>query len=494
MAELFPSRSHNAYNRYTQDLSNALYNRDWIYDPSYALASDAEIYAKIMRDPVAAHAIRFRQHLVAGVEWTIEPFSDAPADKQAAAIVKNVIDRISGFTDARIRLGGAIMKGSSYSFIAGRRKFMTVAGGSPQSWWIPTKLDDVDRRRFRLASRRDLDPGGLQWEIWSPVRREWDRVDHPEWFVRSVFDDCEDSLGYGRGLLDTLYYYQAAKARVLQSALSASERFGEGFLMAKIKGIRDPSGKPRRVAGGSNQTIADAWATQLKKHRARNILVMDAEDEVTMLTGNDQGWKLLQSMLSYTDIAQVTAVLGSSLSTMQSMNEVGSNAKAKTHEDSTETLVQADRERLGDDLTRDLVGAIWRYNQFAIRAQAGESANMPRFSLIQQKREDPVEAANIISTLLGSGVDLKSEEVYAKTGFSVPQDGDAIIEGTAGGAAGGLMLPPGFSQRLAGLSSSPVGILSRRDEDELRGIFHQAGFGDSYVRQPRDMALNGRAA
>ena len=74
---LFPTRSSEAYQRYVETFSDALFSRDWVYDPSYALAQDAEIYTKVLRDPVAAHAIRFRKHLVAGVEWHLEPASDS---------------------------------------------------------------------------------------------------------------------------------------------------------------------------------------------------------------------------------------------------------------------------------------------------------------------------------------------------------------------------------------------------------------------------------
>lgn len=473
---LFSSHSSVAYQQYAEELASAITSRDWVYDPSYALGSDREIYSKIMRDPVAAHAIRFRKHLVAGVEWQINPASDTPADKAAASIVKEILERLQGFTDARIRLASSIFRGSSYAFIEGKRQFLSIGGGVQQAWWTPTRLIDVDRRRFRLV--RDFDRQRLLWQLWSPLRHRWEVLEHPEWFVRSVFDDTEDSLGYGRGLLDTLYYYQASKARVLQDALAASERFGQGFLIAKIKGVRGDNMKPRRAKGGNNQTVADAWAVQLKKHRARNIMVMDAEDELELLTGFDQGWKLLANLLSYTDIAQVTAVLGSSLSTMQSMNEVGSNAKAKTHEDSTETLVQADRLRMGNDLSMGLVGAIWRYNRFAIAAQVGTMANMPHLTITQQKREDPTEAATVISTLLTSGVPLKKDEVYGKTGFTVPQDGDEVIEPTAAAPqmGGGLFLPPGFSQR-----RPDAGVLSDADQRELERVVAHASNGDPVV-------------
>ena len=84
---LFNTLSATAYQRYAYMLRDALMMRDWVYDPSFALASDWDIYQKVMRDPVAAHAIRYRKHMVAGTEWRIEPGSDKPADKRAAEMM-----------------------------------------------------------------------------------------------------------------------------------------------------------------------------------------------------------------------------------------------------------------------------------------------------------------------------------------------------------------------------------------------------------------------
>ena len=115
----FPSGSHTSYERYVQSLSDAIKNRDWIYDPSYSLHSDSEIYAKVLRDPVTAHAIRFRKHLVAGATIRVVAASERPADEAAAAVMEDLLGQIVGFTDARILLADAIFRGSAYAMILG---------------------------------------------------------------------------------------------------------------------------------------------------------------------------------------------------------------------------------------------------------------------------------------------------------------------------------------------------------------------------------------
>lgn len=426
MASQFDARTGQAREAYAQGLADALYG-PWIEDPSYALTSDEEVYEKIMRDPVAAHSIRYRKHLVAGQEWRVLPASEADADQRAATLFEEILDQVEGFDDARIRLASAIFKGSAYQFVEGTRRW-TVLDGIPGSWWVPTRLIDVDRRRFRLANDG--------WRFWSAVRRAWEPLEHPEWFVRSVFDDVESSLGYGRGLLDTLYRYQALKARTLQKAGSAVDRFAEGFLVAKVQGARD--GKTG-MKGPDRTTaqVAAKFIELLKRQRADNFMVIDAEDDLTMVNGVGEGWGMIEAMLGYLDTNQVMAVLGSTLATMQSLNEVGSNAKAKEHATSTEALVQADRRRLSDDLTRDLLGLIWNLNRYQIEAVA-PGARKPKFTLVQQQKEDPEAAAKVVQILLTSGVKLRSDEVYERTGFTPPGMGDEVIEPQPAPAA-----PPG---------------------------------------------------
>ncbi len=435
MPRFFSTGSATAYSDYVNALTDALRNRDWVYDPSFALDSDGEVYQKVLRDPVAAHSIRFRKHLVAGPEWRIEPASDSDQDKAAAEIVGELVSKIRGFTDARICLSEAIFRGSAYAFMAGQRRFASVASGQPMSWWVPERLIDVDRRRFRLI--RDPVLGQLVWQLWSVDRRAWEPLANPQWFVRSVFENTEDSLGYGRGMLDTLYFTQASKARLLQDGLMAAERFGQGFATIAIENLRGPDGKPAAGPDRSGTTVAQEWVREFAKHRSRHVMAHDKRDEVQVHTGLGEGWALVERLLVYLDNVQVTAVLGSTLPTIE--GDGGSRAMATVQENSTEALVQADRSRLGDDLTRDLIGLIWSLNALQIEAQVGPGAAMPSLRIDQRKLEDPQVNAGVVSTLTQAGVPLVAAEVYEKTGFTQPLPGDELIGSLAPEDLSGLL-------------------------------------------------------
>jgi len=143
-SSLFEEGADQAYWAYVQHLTAALKFRDHVYDPSHALASDADVYRKVMRAPIAAHAIRFRRHLAAGHRAVVEPATDSDDDKAAAEIVEELLGDLLGFTDARVRLADAIFRGSAYALICGERRMRSVGDDGPVlAWWAPTALVDA---------------------------------------------------------------------------------------------------------------------------------------------------------------------------------------------------------------------------------------------------------------------------------------------------------------------------------------------------------------
>lgn len=431
-------KSAEAYDTYGRDLSNALNLSGWVHDPSYALGQDPDVYSKVIRDPVVAHAIRYRQHLAAGLEWRLEPASEeSEADAKAVEIMHALLSCIEGFTDARIRQSKAIFRGSAYQFIQGRWEWRRVCreGGS---WWVPKALRDVDRRRFRLGPAPDK--SGLVWYFWSWVREIWEPLEHPEWLLRTVFDNSEDALGYGRGLLDTLFRFQALKSQKMQKLGRACGRAAGGIAIGKVSSTSERGGvKGGPTRGGDERAakLREVW----KRAEGDDMITIDADDEVSILTGLGEGWQIIMDAIGYFDVNSVTAVLGSSLATMQSTGDTGSYALAKEHGNSTETLSQADRARLSEDVTRDVLGLVWRLNYTAIQTMA-PGAEMPRFAIGQQKQDDPTVGAQLVQILRAAGVPLLKSEVYGKTGFSVPGPDEEVIDGPAPAQAPGAATDP----------------------------------------------------
>jgi phage gp29-like protein len=157
---------------------------------------------------------------------------------------------------------------------------------------------------------------------------------------------------------------------------------------------------------------------------------------------NGQGWQLLGEIRREVRSTIFTLVLGANLTT--SADEGGSYALAEIQENSTETLVQTDRESMEETLTDDLVGCVWWMN-YANMKELGIANEKPRFTIVQEKRQDPQERANVASTLNGMGVELALDDVLEQTGFRRPKDGEPVI---AGGVATANPIPGfDFSQK-----------------------------------------------
>jgi hypothetical protein len=426
--QLFPTATSVAYDRYGRDLSTAVRGRgSWVHDPSFSLGTDDMVYEKVRRDAVTMQAMTFRKHLITGRRVVIEPASETENDKRVASIVEEIIDQVGMFSDARFNLSEAVFRGSSYAFIEGEWvEGIRLAGEQPMTWWIPRRLVDVDRRRFRLrpvANPEDPSEITVTWFLWSVSRQQWEPLENPEWFVKHAYQRTEDTLTYGRGLLDSLHYYQASKMRVLQEGLSACERFGQGFIKVAMDSMERPG---QTQAGTDNDSVAKEYLRRIDQQRARHAFVHDKADDVSVLGGFGEGWQLIKEMLAHLDNAIRTLVLGSNLPT--SATSGGSFALAEIQENSTEALVQFDRELLSETLTRDLVGLVWSLNADNLRRMGMGGVRMPTLRILQEKREDPQTNAQVIAQALAAGITLRRDEVYDKLGFTQPMPGDEIIE------------------------------------------------------------------
>lgn len=415
---------------YTYALS-AIYTAGWrVFDIDLANAMEPDAYEKVRRDPIIAQSIDTRLHGVAGRHWRIMPYSDEKEDKLAAKIVEDGLRCIHGFTEARYELAQAVIRGRSYSWIYGERKHLRLGGTNELQWWVPTELQDIDRRRFRYMTVPYNGPKGehkyhVDLELFSVERRIWEKVAHPEWIVESRYNDEEARLGYGRGLLEAIYFYYWMKNLVLREGVEGVERWAQGTTIAKIDGLR--AGSTDRT----NDKVKDATIEVLKAMRARSVQVFDKTDDVQVIERTGTGHTMVMEFLRYFDEAMRALILGSTLPFGGGGRE-GSMARSQIESDVHEGLIQFDRDKLDDDLTRGLVKLFWSVNRTNFAKAGLADARMPSFETVQERREDPAMNAGVISTSLAAGIKLRADEVYRKLGFTPPQDDDEVIEGFGG--------------------------------------------------------------
>lgn len=408
---------------YVRALTQALRNGVQTYDPSIWLVRDPEAEEKMLRDPDIAHAVGYRRHLIAGRQWAVVPRRQSARAPIAVAIASELLEGIRRFTAARFALARAFFSGARYARIHGTPKVLTIGDGRARTWWVPTRIEDMDKRLYRIVPDVHGEDVHAHWERWSIEQQKFLplTVDESNRTIKHVYNDEQGSLGYGSALREALGWVWYAKTNVAQESMTAVERYAGGILAAKINGARDAN------TGLPNEELIAAWQATLEKLRARHVLVFDKEDEVEVIQGNDSGSAVLDNMRAELRSTIFTLVLGANLTT--SADKSGSFALADVQENSTEALVQYDREIMEETLTDDLIGCVWTKNRRNL-IELGIADEMPRYSITQEKREDPVQRANVANVLHTMGVALPLEEVLEQAGFRKPEDGEETVEGS----------------------------------------------------------------
>lgn len=417
---------------YTRNLSQQHYNRalsqQWrntvqLYEPALWLSREPDIEEQMLRDDVIAQAVGYRRALIAGRQWTLTP-RDASDDaaQLAVDVGSEIIGCIKKFTEARRMLARAFFSGARFAKIHATPKRLTIGDGKERTWWVPTRLEDIDKRRFRRVPQHDENGQlvGATWEMWDIGKSDWipQTIDDAICTIRHVYEDDEGTTGHGRALREPLGFAWYTRAHLLAERNIACEKHGAGMLVARVDGARDADGTP-------NSTVVENWLDNLENARARHVLVHDSRDSVEMVSQQGTGWQLLGQALEDCNNRILTLILQANLTT--SADSGGSYALAEVQENSTEAMIQYDRESLEETLTDDLLGAIWYYNRPNL-VELGIADQMPRFAIVQEKRHDPVQRAQVAQTLSAMGVTIAADDLYEQTGFRRPEEGEPVIK------------------------------------------------------------------
>ena len=416
---------NQAQQLYVRAFSTAWRNGVELHDPSVWLLREPEIEEKMLRDADIAHAVQYRRHMIAGQRWTCVPrVEGSPRAPVATAVATELLEGIKNFTQARLNLARAFFSGSRFGYIHGKMRKLKIGDGVERWWWCPVSIEDRDKRVYRIVPHNDGETLSAHWERWDIAKSKFEpeTPDAAVQTIRHVYQDDQASLGHGRALREALGWWWYAKTKVFEESLQAVERFAQGILTAKVEGARDSD------SGLPNTELINEWRNVLEDLRARNVLVYDSEDQIEHISMNASGWELLTTIREELRSTIFTLVLGANLTT--SASDGGSYALAAIQENSTEALVQYDRETLEETLTDDLIGCLW-FKNHANLVELGIADEKPRFSVTQEKREDPKERAEVAAVLNGMGVELSLEDVLEQTGFAKPEPGEEIIEKAA---------------------------------------------------------------
>lgn len=444
-SELMHARSQ-ARELYVRALHSAYRSGVQLYDPSVWQARDPDVVEKMLRDADIAHAVNFRKHLIAGRQWDLIPDAfaeDSAAIRLARVVGGRLLSRIRRFTEARLQLAGAFLHGQRFARIHGETVTLTIGDGKPRTWWVPVRLEDIDKRMRRIIPHNDGERIHATWQRFDLATGQWvdETIEESIDIVEHTYQDEQGSLGYGRGLLDALGWWWYAKEHVFAESLAACERLAQGIVTAKVDGARDAA------TGLPNRKLIEDWQKVLERLRSKHVLVYDRSDQVEVIHASGEGHQLLRDIREELRTTIHTLILGANITT--SANKGGSYALAEVQENSTEALIQFDRESLEESLTTHLIGAVWWHN-WANMSELGIAEHRPRLNIRQEKHLDPQVRVAVAEAASRMGLPLAVDEVYEQIGFRRPGEDEDLLEprpaaadGAASALRGLLGLPAG---------------------------------------------------
>jgi len=434
------NRSNQAQMIYLRAISSAFRNTTQLYDPSVWLQTEPDIEGKMLRDADILQAVDYRCKLVAGRQWTLQSESEGDdAAAMAVTIGTKLLKRIGKFTQARYKLARAFLHGQRLARIHGKPLQLTLGDGKLRTWWVPTHLEDIDKRWYRTVPRTENGVVSAHYERWNLAKSTWEpeSVEDSVCTIRHTYLDEQGNLGFGRGLREALGWLWYTKTHVWQEYVNAAERFGQGITVTKVDGLRDAS----KLL--PNEELVRKHLEAAANLRARHTMVLDKADEFEVVQPSGEGWQMFRELTAALQVSIVKLILSANLPTQADSG--GSYALAKEQGDSTESVAQFDRDALEETLTDSLLRAVWFYNH-ANFAELGLLDEMPRFNIKQEKRVDPEKRANVAVAMHGIGLDLATDDLYEQVGFRKPQDGEDVLEGAdepvgspfgGGGGSGG---------------------------------------------------------
>lgn len=461
-------RRSTAPDLYRYRLSAQYQHGQRVWDGGYAHSKDPDVYEKIRLNTILDGAIDRALTAVAGKAWTWEPGGDAEIDKRAARWMTALTSKIRRMAEALKNLAEARFTASSFAFVKGAFSYDCIGENVARRWWIPRWLQHIDRRRIQAVAIDQGDEYGVEWHLYSVKRRQMEKIERKEWFIRHVLVDQESTLGYGRGEIDSLYQFKYVFDEVLEEGLAAVARLARGTLVVKIDNSRSAS------PTNPGNTLAEDALEAIEKLSAKYGVVFDKSDDVNLLESSGSGHKMVTDFLDWLVKWMVIRIEGSYLPTGGG-GEGGAYGLGKEQANTREGLVLSfQRAALEDTVTADLGGLLWRLNmptllemdrQFAV-------AQQPRFTVSREKVEDAEKASRVISTLRAARIPLKKSEVYQKTEFTAPSaedfaNGDVLEDlpppDPFGFGAGGGGAPKSMDDLDRMLGATPT------DETEPRG-------------------------
>lgn len=446
-----------------------------LWDPDEALIRDADWWSKVLRDGGLAHAIRQRLAKVVRDDWSMKPGGEDEQSKTVAAIFEEMFRKIRLFSASRRHLAKFAFHGNAHAWIEGRREWCTLGAGEKNpvgylaEWWLPRYVKPLDKRQILLVPVLE---GGQQVR----VEQRMATIDggthapilNPECLVSAIYDDEVERLGSGRGLGEAIYHGYWRKGQVRELWLRGVARWAMGVIVGKIDAAAHAN-----VDTGSTSDAVTTMQEVLQTMGEGGVFTIDKRDEIDVLFGGEGSGDAKDAMV-YEDKELTQLILGSVLPTGGG-GDVGSMARAETESDTSDDLLDSDREMLDEVLTERLVRLCWNLNQANFAAVGLAAAKMPRFNSMRVHEETSEEAGNTLKVAHDLGLEISKEEAYRRLQVSPPGPEEDVIEPAAppnpfGGGLPGFPPEPPPEFAAMGVTGEAWRALCARFQDPAKGV------------------------
>lgn len=367
-------------------------------------ADDGDVYRQMElfeemeeKDTHLFSELQKRKQAVLGLDYTIVPYSDDPADKKAAEVVEKAME-FEGLEEILLDILDTIGKGFSVSEIMWEIKDGQVLPRElkwvhPKRFTFGELLRGKDPNEFRLLTDKEPVHGIALPENKFVIHKYKARSGHPS----------------RAGIIRVCAWMYLFKNYSLKDWLTFADVYGMPLRLGKYDASTSPEDKNALIQA----------LIQLGTDAAGVISKSTEIEFVQAMKGSGQGENIFEALASFCNKEMSKAILGQTLTA--DVGDTGSYAAGKVHNEVRHDLTKADAKALAETLRRDLFRPVVRFN-------LGDGPNLPWLKFDLSEPEDLEKSAKTYSILIKEcGLPVGRKHVYEKFGIPAPAKGEEIL-------------------------------------------------------------------
>jgi SPP1 gp7 family putative phage head morphogenesis protein len=369
----------------------------------------------ILVDPHLASVLQKRFGQISQVDWDVTPSQVDGIDKQKALDVANVvrsqIAQIPAFRQALHDLAWGHWNGRAALEIHWDRRF------TGRAQYQVAELAWVHPRRLTFGPERELRVIDPSWSI-GQFREVGLDTRVPCKFVRFVprlFDEYPER----DGLLPRCLYWSNFKRYCARDRMILIELYAKPWKIIEVDHDSNVTAGSPELDDAVDQ--AEALGGALVAQFAKGL-------KLRLESPDPKSGDLHNYTIADCDKQISKIVLGATSTTDAQPAGLGSQ-QARVHQDEQQLIFQADGERIGGVLQRDLVLSIVILNAPFFGISTYDACRYaPKFSLRTAPERDRKLELECTQRMVDLGIAVSVDEVRERTGYRKPEEGEAIIQ------------------------------------------------------------------